>query len=209
MPPVLSLGGTRRGQALLGLQQPVQDQQPAHQLVQGLAGDPRVRMVAALARSAWASVCSSRPIRFGFILAPRHPLPYAPPSSSGIRLSDARRALPVVPGPSAARLVRVGAFAALAGAPQGAQRVSVAPVARCAWFRRHTPRPRAFTRGRAERHCSGACPQQTRDPRPRPSPPLWEGRSTAHALDLERANAARDRPAEIPSVDGSSSGHNG
>jgi hypothetical protein len=55
----------------------------------------------------------------------------------------------------------------LAGAPQGA---SVAPVARCAWFRRHTPRPRASTRGRAERHRSGACPQQTRHPRPRPSP---------------------------------------
>src|SRR5215218_4071723 len=34
--------------------------------------------LAALASSAWASVCSSRPIRFGFILAPRHPVPYAP-----------------------------------------------------------------------------------------------------------------------------------
>jgi hypothetical protein len=55
----------------------------------------------------------------------------------------------------------------LAGAPQGA---SVAPVARCAWFRRHTPRPRASTRGRAERHRSGVCPHQTRHPRPRPSP---------------------------------------
>src|SRR5215204_6634841 len=32
----------------------------------------------------------------------------------------------------------------LASAPQGA---SVAPVARCAWFRRHTPRPRAFHPG--------------------------------------------------------------
>jgi hypothetical protein len=34
--------------------------------------------LAALASSAWASVCSSNPIRLGFILAPRHPVPYAP-----------------------------------------------------------------------------------------------------------------------------------
>ena len=80
-------------------------------------------------------------------------------------------------------------------------------VAGCAWFRLHTPRPRASTRGRAERHRSGACPQQARHPRPRP-PPSWEGRSMARALGLERANAARDRSAEIPSVGGSSSGHN-
>jgi hypothetical protein len=84
--------------------------------------------------------------------------------------------------------------------------VSVAPVARCG--RRHTLRPRASTRGRAERHCSGACPQQAHHPRPRP-PPSWEGRSMAHALDLERANAARDRYAQIPSAAGSSPGHNG
>jgi hypothetical protein len=56
--------------------------------------------------------------------------------------------------------------------------------------------PELFTRGRAERHRSGACPQQARHPRPRPYP-LWEGRSTAHALDLERANAAPDRSAEV------------
>jgi hypothetical protein len=31
----------------------------------------------------------------------------------------------------------------------------------------------------------------------------------AHALDLERANAAPDRSAEITSVDGGSSIHNG
>jgi hypothetical protein len=35
---------------------------------------------------------------------------------------------------------------------------------------------------------------------PGPAHLPWEGRSTTHALDLERANAARDRSAEIPSV---------
>jgi hypothetical protein len=35
---------------------------------------------------------------------------------------------------------------------------------------------------------------------PGPTHLPWEGRSTAHALDLEPANAARDRSAEIPSV---------
>jgi hypothetical protein len=50
--------------------------------------------------------------------------------------------------------------------------VSVAPVARGAWFWLNTPRPRAFARGRAERHCSGACPQQTRHPQAPPISPL-------------------------------------
>jgi hypothetical protein len=60
----------------------------------------------------------------------------------------------------------------LAGAPAGRQRPSLAPAARCACCRRHTLRPRASTRGRAERHRSRACPQQTRHPRPHPYP-LW------------------------------------
>jgi hypothetical protein len=77
-------------------------------------------------------------------------------------------------------------------------RVTAAPVARCACFRRLTPRPRAFTRGRAERHRSRACPQQTRHPRPAHTP--WEGRSMARALDLERANAAPHRYVEVTTL---------
>src|SRR5215208_1574215 len=69
----------------------------------------------------------------------------------------------------------------LAGAPQGA---SVAPVARCAWFRRHTLRPRAFHPGpRGAASLGGLSPADPSSPAPPISP--WEGRSTAHALDLE------------------------
>jgi hypothetical protein len=42
-----------------GLQQPVQDQQPAHEFVEGVAGDRQSGWLAALAGSAWTSVSSS------------------------------------------------------------------------------------------------------------------------------------------------------
>jgi hypothetical protein len=56
----------------------------------------------------------------------------------------------------------------LAGAPQGAS-VSTGCALRLV-FGGTRRGPELFTRGRAERHRSGACPQQTRHPRPRPSP---------------------------------------
>jgi hypothetical protein len=163
--------------------------------------------LAALARSAWASVCSSRPIRFGVHPRPRHPVPVCP-RSSGTRLRVARRASQCCPGPSAAEVRAGSCVAELAGAPVG-RAMGVCSTG-CAWrvVRRHTPRPRASTRGRAERHRSGACPS-------RPvilglaHPQVGRGRSMARALNLVRANAAPDRSAEIPSVGGSSSGHNG
>jgi hypothetical protein len=82
----------------------------------------------------------------------------------------------VRPGPlSGGRCARagLGAGAAQPGRPPGrrpAGRVCKHRLRVALGFRRHTPRPRASTRGRAERHRSGACPQQTRHPRPRPSP---------------------------------------
>jgi hypothetical protein len=66
----------------------------------------------------------------------------------------------------------------------------------CAWFPRHTPRPRAFHPGPRGAASLGACPQQTRPPRSHPNP-LWEGRSTARALNPEWANAAPDRYVEV------------
>src|SRR5215213_9901465 len=91
MPPVLSLGVTRRGQALLGLQQPVQDQQPAHQLVQGVAGHSPVRMVGGLGekRVGLGLLLKTHPVR----VHPRPPssLPYA--RAAAVE-SDLKRVLP-------------------------------------------------------------------------------------------------------------------
>jgi hypothetical protein len=59
----------------------------------------------------------------------------------------------------------------LAGAPQGA---SVAPVARCAWFRRHTLRPRAFHPGpRGAASLGGLSPADPSSP----APPISPGRA--------------------------------
>src|SRR5215207_1556656 len=185
MPPVSSLGGTRWCQALLGLQQPVQDQQPAHQLVQGVAGDPRVRMVGGLGekRVGLGLLLKTHPVRV-HPRPPRHPAPYAPPaamesdSEMPERPSRCARALPAK--------VRAGpCVAELASAPQGAQRVSVAPVARGAWSAAHAAAP-SFSPGAARSGIArGPVPNKPVIPPPPISP--WEGRSTAHALDLEQA----------------------
>jgi hypothetical protein len=121
--------------------------------------------LAALASSAWASVCSSRPIRFGFILAPRHPVPVCPRSSSGIRRRAARRALPVVQGLRLRRFVPGCALPSWQ-APRRARNGCLEHRFRVALGPLHTPRPRAFTRGRAERHRSGACPRRPVIPGP-------------------------------------------
>src|SRR5215211_2174547 len=84
----------------------------------------------------------------------------------------------------------------LAGAPQGA---SVAPVARCAWFSAAHAAAPSFSPG-AARSGIAQGPVPSRPVIPGSTHLPWEGRSTAHALDLERANAARDRSAEITSV---------
>jgi hypothetical protein len=80
----------------------------------------------------------------------------------------------------------------------------------CAWhliLAAHAAAPSFHPGPRGAALLGGLIPSRPVIPGPTPLP--WEGRSTAHALDLERANAARDRSAEIPSVDGGSSGHNG
>ena len=59
------------GEPFLGLQQPMRYQQLAHQVIEGLAGGPPVRIGSARGRSAWACSCSSGLIRRGSaILAP-------------------------------------------------------------------------------------------------------------------------------------------
>jgi hypothetical protein len=60
------------GQALLGLQQPTNHQQLAHQVIQAWRAACQSGSVTALTSSAWASPCSSGVIRRGSaILAPR------------------------------------------------------------------------------------------------------------------------------------------
>ena len=54
-----------------------------------------------------------------------------------------------------------------------------------------------------------ACPQQAVIPHPGPARSHWQGRSTARALDLERANDAPGRSVEVPTDGGSSWGRNG
>jgi hypothetical protein len=61
----------------------------------------------------------------------------------------------------------------------------------------------SFARGHAERRCSGACPLQTRPPRP---PYPLEGRPTVGALDLDRANAAPGSYVEVPTLAAGSPG---
>ena len=93
----------------------------------------------------------------------------------------------------------------LAGAPQGAS-VSTGCALRLVFGgTRCGPElpPGAARSGIARR------PVPSRPVIPGPAHLPWEGRSTAHALGLEPAYAARDRSAEITSVGGSSSGHNG
>jgi hypothetical protein len=204
MPPVLSLGGTRRGQALLGLQQPVQDQQPAHQLVQGVAGDPS-GWLAALARSAWASVCSSRPIRFGFILAPRHPVPYAPAAAveSDLEMPEGRP-------PSVARASGCEAHAGPCVAElAGARRARAMGVCSTGCALRlisaaHAAAPSFHPGPRGAASLGGLSPASPSSPAPPNS--LGRGRSMARALDLERANAVRDRYVEVTTVGDGSSG---
>jgi hypothetical protein len=146
MPPVLSLGGTRRGQAPLGLQQPGRTSRRISSSKAWLA-TRQSGWLAALASSAWALVCSSRPIRFGFILAPRHPIPYAPAAAV-----ESASEMPQGPPGGASLLGCKGSCRAVRlqrwQAPHRARNwVSVAPVAPWAWFRLHTPRPRAFHPG--------------------------------------------------------------
>jgi hypothetical protein len=67
MAPLSSLRGTRRRQTRLGLQQ------PAYQLVEGVASDPPVRMVGRLGEERVGLGLLLKPIRFGFIPAPLIP----------------------------------------------------------------------------------------------------------------------------------------
>jgi hypothetical protein len=86
------------------------------------------------------------------------------------------RARMVRPGPlSGGRCARagLGAGAAQPGRPPGRRSAGRVCSTGCALrlvFGGTRRGPELFTRGRAERHRSGACPQQTRHPRPRPSP---------------------------------------
>src|SRR5215211_3691729 len=142
MPPVLpvSLGGTRRGQALLGLQQ------PAHQLVQGVAGDPPVRMVGGLSeqRVGLGLLLKTHPVRVH--PRPSSSRPVCPPSSRGIRLSDSRRASQWCQGLCLRRFVRVCTLPSWQ-APRRAGNGCLEHRLRVALGPLHTPRPRAFHPG--------------------------------------------------------------
>jgi hypothetical protein len=185
---------SRRGQAPLGLQQPVQDQQPPHQLIQGVAGDPPVRMVGGLGEK-----------RVGLsLLLKTHPVRVHPrPCSSRPRLPHQQRnqtqscpkGLPVLPGPSAARLGRSCAVARCrrpVGRPTGVYSTGCAlRLVLAAHAAAPSSSPGAARSGIAR----GPVPSRPLIPGPAHLP--WEGRSTAHALDLERTNAAPDRSAEV------------
>ena len=190
MPPVLSLGGTRRGQALLASSSRTGPAAGASARP-GRGWRPASPDGWRPWSSAWASVCSSRPIRFGFILAPSSSRPVCPPATAE---SDAE--LPEgPPGIARALAARLGQVRALPSwqAPIGGQWVSAAPVALGSGGTRRGPE--LFTRGRAERHRSGPVPSRPVIPGPTHLP--WEGRSTARALNPEWANAASDRYVEV------------
>jgi hypothetical protein len=148
-----------------------QDQPPPHQLVQGPAGHSPVRMVGGLGeqRVGLGLLLKTHQVRVH--PRPRHPIPDAPQQ----QWKQTQRCPKGPPGDARAFACEgsCGFVRYRAGRPPaGRQRPSLAPAARCACCRRHTLRPRASTRGRAERHRSRACPQQTRHPRPHPYP-LW------------------------------------
>jgi hypothetical protein len=117
----------------------------------------------------------------------------------------------VRPGPlSGGRCARagLGAGAAQPGRPPGrrpAGRVCSTGCALRLVSAAHAAAP-SFSPG-AARSGIARGPVPSRPVIPGPAHLPWEGRSTAHALDLERANAAPDRSAEIRSVDGGSSDH--
>jgi hypothetical protein len=110
----------------------------------------------------------------------------------------------VRPGPlSGGRCARagLGAGAAQPGRPLGrrpAGRVCSTGCALRLVSAAHAAAP-SFSPG-AARSGIARGPVPSRPVIPGPAHLPWEGRSTAHALDLEPANAARDRSAEIPSV---------
>jgi hypothetical protein len=110
----------------------------------------------------------------------------------------------VRPGPlSGGRCARagLGAGAAQSGRPPGrrpAGRVCSTGCALRLVSAAHAAAP-SFSPG-AARSGIARGPVPSRPVIPGPTHLPWEGRSTAHALDLERTNAAPDRSAEIPSV---------
>jgi hypothetical protein len=104
----------------------------------------------------------------------------------------------VLPGPLTARLMRVRALPSWQ-APVGRAigvcstgcALGLVPAA-------HAAAPSFYPGPRGAALLGGLIPSRPVIPGPTPLP--WEGRSTAHARNLERANATRDRSAEIPSV---------
>ena len=204
---VSSLGGTRRGQALLGLQPPVQDQQPVHQLIQGMAGDPRVRMVGGLGeqRVGLGLLLKTHPVRV-YSLPLVIPSPCAPAAAA-----ESATAMPEGP-PGSARAfgceVRAGSWIAeLAGAPIGqAMGVWSTGCALCLDPPAHAAAP-SFHPGPRGAASLGACPRQARHPRPRP-PPSWEGpvRGSCPGPGVGKRRAGQVRRSDHL---GGSSGHNG
>jgi hypothetical protein len=130
------------------------------------------------------------------------PSPSAP-SSSGIRRRVARRASRCGQG---LWLRGLGGSVRCRAGRRPIRRAMGVCSTGCAWFRRHTPRPRAFHPGPRGAASLGACPQQTRPPRPHPSPlggPVHgscpePGAGKRRARQVRRSNH----------LAGSSSGHN-
>jgi hypothetical protein len=177
--------------------------QPAHQLVQGRGWRP-------------ASPDGWRPWREarGPRSAPQDPSgsgsssPLVIPSSYAPQQqrNQTRRGpkgLPALPGLGCE--ARAGpCVAELAGAPAGRVTDICRSIALGSGGTRRGPE--LFTRGRAERHRSGACPQQTHPPRPHPTP---LGGPVHGSCPGPRAGKRRVRQVRRSNhLAGSSSGHN-
>jgi hypothetical protein len=202
MPPVLSLGGTRRGQALLASSSRAGPAAGASARP-GRGWRPASPDGWRPWRSAWASVCSSRPIRFGFILAPGSSRPVCPQQQRN-QTQSCPKGLPVLPGPLAARLGRARALPSW----QAPRRACTGVCSTgCAWFRRHTPRPRAFHPGpRGAALLGGLSPADPSSPaHPSPLGGPVHGSCPEPGMGKRRVRQVR----RSTHLAGSSSGHNG
>jgi hypothetical protein len=162
--------------------------------------------LAALASSAWASVCSSRPTRFGFILAPVRPIPDAPQQ----QWKQTQRCPKGPPGDARAFACEgsCGFVRCRAGRRPPGRATGVSSTG-CA-LRLLPPAhatARAEARGRAERHRSRACPSRPGIPGPTHIP-FW-GRAGPWLVPWTWSG--KRRPGQVRRsnhLSGSSSGHN-
>jgi hypothetical protein len=137
-----------------------------HQLVQGVPGDPPVRMVGGPGekRGGLGLLLKTHPVRVHLPLV----IPSRMPPQQQRNQPQKRPEGP----PGCWQGLGCGAHAVRCRAgrrPAGHATGVCGTVARCAWLRLHTLRPRVRARGRAERRCSWPVPSRPSSPsRPRP-----------------------------------------